>query len=74
MRSKIIKVIMEMSERSKEELKPEARLLEDLGMDELDQIELVMALEDRFGIDISNKEIRDIKTVEELVNLVNGKV
>lgn len=74
MRSKIIKVIMEMSERSKEELKPEARLAEDLGLDELDQVELIMALEETFNIYISDDEIDIVKTVEELVQLVNGKI
>ncbi len=74
MRSKIMKVIAEMSGRNKEELKPEACLEEDLGLDELDQVELIMALEETFNIYISDDEIDIVKTVEELVQLVNGKI
>ena len=74
MRAKIMSIIQYMSGCKLEDLNPEARLVEDLGLDELDQVELIMALEEKFSIEISDKEIQAVKTVEELVQLVNGKI
>ena len=46
-----------------EQVKPEAAFIEDLGADSLDIVELVMALEEEFGIDIPDEDADKIKTV-----------
>jgi len=50
-----------------------ARLDEDLGADSLDAVELCMAVEDEFGIRISDAEIQTLKTVGEIITLVKGR-
>jgi acyl carrier protein len=49
---------------------PKAKFIEDLGADSLDIVELVMAMEEAFGIDIPDEEAENIRTVEEAVNYV----
>ncbi len=47
-----------------------AKFIEDLGADSLDIVELVMAMEEAFGIDIPDDEAENIKTVEDAVSFV----
>lgn len=49
---------------------PGARLVDDLGLDSLDAVELVIALEQQFGIDVSDAEVARLETVGDLVTLV----
>ncbi len=54
-------------------LAPEASLQDDLGIDSLDAVEINMALEDKFGISISDEELMALKTVGDIVNVVKEK-
>ena len=56
------------------EVYPTHLIIDDLGADSLDQIEIVMKLEDEFDIEISNEEAEKLKTVEDIVRLVKEKV
>jgi len=47
-----------------------AKFIEDLGADSLDIVELVMAMEEAFGVDIPDDEAESIRTVEDAVNFV----
>ena len=47
-----------------------AKFIEDLGADSLDIVELVMAMEEAFGIDIPDEEAENIRTVSDAVNFV----
>jgi acyl carrier protein len=49
---------------------PKAKFIEDLGADSLDIIELVMAMEEAFGIDIPDEEAENIRTVADAVGFV----
>jgi acyl carrier protein len=53
---------------------PEAVFADDLDADSLDLAELVMALEDEFGITVEEDELAEIKTVGQALDLVNGKL
>lgn len=55
-------------------LKPEARFEEDLEVDSLGVVELLMALEDEFGVSIPDEEAENITTVGEAVDIVIGKL
>jgi len=56
-----------------EEVTREASFTEDLGADSLDVVELVMAFEDEFGIDIPDDEVGEIKTVGNAVDYISKK-
>lgn len=49
---------------------PKAKFIEDLGADSLDIVELVMAMEEAFGIDIPDEEAENIRTVSDAVGFV----
>ncbi len=52
---------------------PEARFVEDLGADSLETVELVMGLEDKFGITISDEDAENIRTVQSAVDYIQGQ-
>ena len=56
------------------EVKPEASFANDLGADSLDTVELVMALEEEFDIEIPDEAAEKITTVQEAVDYINSKV
>jgi acyl carrier protein len=57
-----------------EKIQPETRFREDLDADSLDLYELVMELEDRYGIRVSEEEAADIETVRDAVDFVCARV
>jgi acyl carrier protein len=67
---KIKKIISEQLNVEVSEIKPEASFIEDLGADSLDTVELVMAFEDEFGIEIPDEEAEKIKTVKDVFEQV----
>jgi acyl carrier protein len=54
------------------EVTPEASITDDLGADSLDQVELVMAFETEFNIDIPDEEAEKIKTVGDAVSKIDA--
>jgi acyl carrier protein len=56
-------IIARELEVSVDQLAPEAKFIEDLGADSLDTVELVMALEEEFGLDIHDEDADKFKTV-----------
>ncbi|WP_024787133.1 MULTISPECIES: acyl carrier protein [unclassified Lebetimonas] len=63
-------VIVEQLNVSPEEVKPEARFVEDLGADSLDVVEMIMALEEKFEIEIPDSEAEKIQTVQDVVDYI----
>lgn len=53
-------------------LTPEANLMNDLGADSLDQVELIMGLEEKFDIVISDEDAGKITTVQEAIDYINS--
>ena len=49
---------------------PQAKFIDDLGADSLDIVELVMAMEEKFEVDIPDEEAENIRTVEDAVNFI----
>ncbi len=61
--SKVKEIIAKELEVDVKQLQPEAKFIEDLGADSLDIVELVMALEEEFGLDIPDEDADKLKTV-----------
>jgi acyl carrier protein len=57
-----------------EQLVPEARLVEDLGLDSLDAVELAISVERKFDIDVPEDELARLKTVADMVALVESRL
>jgi acyl carrier protein len=70
---KIRQLIAERFDRSLEEVTDNARFVEDLGADSLDQTELLMALEEEFNLDIDDEANR-IQTVGDAIRYVESKI
>ena len=66
----VINVLSESLNIDKSKIQLKSDIVDDLGADSLDSVEIIMALEERFGISITDEEAIDIKTVEDLVNKV----
>ena len=71
--NRVKKVTVEELGVKEEEVTLEASFTEDLGADSLDVVELVMAFEDEFGIEIPDDEVSEIKTVGNAVDYISKK-
>ncbi len=69
---KVKKIIVEQLGVEESEVTPEASITDDLGADSLDQVELVMAFETEFNIDIPDEEAEKIKTVGDAVTKIDA--
>ena len=66
-------LVVEQLGVSPDEVTPEAKFIEDLGADSLDTVELVMAFEDRFGVEIPDEDAAKITTVGEAISYLQSK-
>jgi len=56
------------------DITPASRLVDDLGGDSLDMLELMMALEERFGIEVPDEDAEGINTVQDVVDYVKRRL
>ena len=68
---KLKEIIVEQLGVNAEEIKPESTFADDLSADSLDIVELVMEIEEKFGISIPDDDAEKILTVEDVVNYIN---
>ncbi|WP_117237249.1 acyl carrier protein [Thermus sediminis] len=71
---KVRGVIADKLQVEPEKVSLEARFIEDLGADSLDTVELIMGLEDEFGLEISDEEAEKIRTVKDAVAYIQTKL
>ena len=67
---KVKHIIVEQLGVDAEEVKPEASFVDDLGADSLDVVELVMALEEEFGLEISDEDAEKLASVKQVVSYI----
>jgi len=67
------KIVAEQLGVDEEAVKPEASFANDLGADSLDTVELVMALEEKFGVEIPDEDAEKIATVQNAVDYIDSK-
>lgn len=71
---KVKSIIVEQLGVDENEVIPEAHFIDDLGADSLDTVELVMALEEEFGIEISDEDAEKIQTVGDVSKYIDEHV
>ncbi len=71
---KVVELVVDQLGVKKDEVNPQAKFVEDLGADSLDTVELIMALEEAFGIEIPDEDAEKAKTVGDVVNYIDAKI
>lgn len=69
---KVISIIADQLSVEESEVKPEAHFINDLGADSLDTVELIMAFEEEFGIEISDEDAEKIQTVQAAIDYIKA--
>lgn len=69
--AKVKSIIADQLGVSEDKVKLESSFIEDLGADSLDIVELVMAMEEEFEVEIPDEEAENIKTVGDAINYIN---
>lgn len=72
--ARVKKIVAEQLEVEPDQVLPQANFANDLGADSLDTVELVMALEEEFDIEIPDEAAEQIATVQAVVDYINNKV
>ncbi|NQU02793.1 MAG: acyl carrier protein [Syntrophaceae bacterium] len=70
---KVKEIVVEQLNVTEEECVPEAAFMDDLGADSLDIVELIMAMEDKFDLEISDDDLANIRTVKDVIEYIKDK-
>lgn len=73
MLDKIREIVVEQLGVDPEQVVPEANFVEDLGADSLDTVELIMAFEEEFDVEIPDTDAEKIKTVQDVIDYIESK-
>ncbi|NQT66921.1 MAG: acyl carrier protein [Actinobacteria bacterium] len=69
---KLKKILIDILGAKEEDIKAESKFVDDLGADSLDLVELIMAFEDKFGIEISDEDAEKIVTVKNTLDYIDA--
>ena len=72
--SKVQDILIAQLQIEREQIKPEARIMADLGADSLDMVEIAMKSEEEFGFTVPDEEAEKVVTVEDLYELVGTQL
>ncbi len=64
-------IIDEIAGVPADEVTPEKNFVEDLDIDSLSMVEIAVAAQDKFGVEIPDEQLKDLKTVQDVVNFVS---
>lgn len=67
---KVCKMLAEQLKIEEEKITPDAEVVKDLGADSLDIVELMMALEDEYGVTLPEGKVESVKTVQDIVEML----
>ena len=70
-KDRVTKIIKKQLYVKESEIKPEASLVDDLGADSLEIVEIVMEIEEDFGVEISYNNTENVKTVSDVINYID---
>ncbi|MEK6223626.1 MAG: acyl carrier protein [Thermodesulfobacteriales bacterium] len=67
---KVREMVASQLGKAEDQITPESSFIEDLGADSLDLVELIMSMEDEFGLEISDEDAESIITVQDAINFI----
>ncbi len=70
---KVIDIIVEQLNVTREECVPDASFLNDLGADSLDLVELIMEMEENFDVTVADDELEKIRTIQDVIDFLKRK-
>jgi acyl carrier protein len=70
---KVIDIIVDKLGVERSEATPEAVFVDDLGADSLDLVELIMAMEEEFGMEIADEDAEKLRTVQDVISFVTAR-
>ncbi len=70
---KLKDILVDVLGVDKDDIKPESKFVDELGADSLDLVELIMAFEDKFEIEISDEEAEKMVTVKDVLDYIDAK-
>jgi acyl carrier protein len=73
MQDKVIKIISEATKTDISKIGPTTSFVDDLNLDSLDIVELMMKMEDEFGVEIPEDQAENLKTVQDVVKFIESK-
>lgn len=71
--SKVKEIVVEELGVNPDQVTPEAKFIEDLGADSLDTVELVMAFENEFNVEVPDEDAEKLQTVGDVVNYIESR-
>ena len=71
---KVRAILAEQLNVKADKINPESKIVEDLGADSLDVVEMLMSVEDKFNVSVSDEEAVNLKTVGDIVKLLETKI
>jgi acyl carrier protein len=70
---KVIDIIVDKLGVERSEVTPEASFVDDLGADSLDLVELIMAMEEEFGMEIADEDAEKLRTVQDVISFISAR-
>lgn len=71
---KITEILAEQLDADKDAMTVDTKIADDLGADSLDLVDLLMSVEDEFGIEIPDEDVENIQTIGDIVDYIDKKV
>ena len=72
--TRVRQILVESFELEPDDVRPDAHLIDDLDLDSIDAIDLAVSLEEETGLDVSEDELREIQRVQDVVELIHGRL
>jgi acyl carrier protein len=74
LQDKIVKLVSDATKVDASNIHPTTSFIDDLNLDSLDMVELMMKMEDEFGVEIPENETEKLKTVNDVVSFLKAKI